>query len=228
MDRNEESPQESELSRRVRELAGEPALEHPWKGLEAVLAADGIDRLRLIGYGSLVNAKSASVTVAEQVARDAKPAMAFGARRVFDYRMDEENSRYLRPEEPDALALLNVHLTGDPDDCLNGVVIETPLGDLPALREREADYSLARIAFRFWEGEEIHSAWILTCAEGSRGGPSRLQSNLTPNLDYYRVCRDGAASFGPAFLDAWLDTTYLGDATTTVRDWERDASARFG
>ncbi len=201
-------------------------LEHPWAGLEDRLKKDGSGRLRLIGYGSLVNAESAAMTLAEEVAQNAGPVMAYGARRVFDYRMDAVNSRYEDPKAPDALALLNVRLTGDPGDCFNGVVIEAPLEDLPALRERETDYCLAPIAYRRWDESEIQSGWVLTCVEGTPGGASRIRRNLTPNPRYYRVCRDGAGAFGKAFLATWLECTFLGDGETPVRDWERDAGVR--
>ncbi len=212
---------DSGLARRVRELSQEPLLAHPWEGLEEKLAEEGRDRLRLIGYGSLVNANSAAVTVTEEIARRALPVIAYGALRVFDYRMDPANSRYQGPDTPDALALLNLRLTGNPGDCFNGVVIETPLEHLPALRDRESDYSLARIAFRNWNESEIQSAWVLSCVEGTPGGELRLDRTLTPNRDYYRVCRDGAESFGTAFLDAWLDSAFLGDGKMRVREWER-------
>lgn len=214
------------LSRRVRELVNEPMLEHPWAGLEESLTKEGRDRLRLIGYGSLVNADSAAMTLAEEVARNAAPVMAYGARRLFDYRMDAVNSRYQDPQAPDALALLNVWLTGDPGDCFNGVVIEIPLEDLPALREREADYCLAPIVYRRWDESEAQSGWVLSCVEGTPGGASRIRRNLTPNRRYYRVCRAGAEAFGQAFLAAWLETTFLGDGETPVRDWERDEGVR--
>ena len=211
----------SSLGGLVRQLADKKTLEHSWQGLEELLAAEGVERLRLLGFGSLVNADSAAATLAEDAARGGTAVMAYGARRVFDYRMDGANSRYLLPEAPDARALLNTRVTGDPADRLNGVLLETPLGDLAALREREADYSLARVAFRPWGMEEVGSAWILTCEPGTRAGRRRIRMNLTPNPCYYQVCREGAASFGPEFLQTWLDTTFLADGATRVADWER-------
>jgi len=195
---------------------------YPWSGLEDSLREAGESHLRLVGYGSLVNAESASATIAEASANQAAPVIAHGVRRIFNYEMDPSLSRYLSPDNPRARALLNAECGEIGITALNGVLLEIRLDDLPALREREADYDLAPVVCEPWGGGngEASLAWVLVCSPVPGTGPARVNNELIPNPDYYRVCREGAASFGEDFLDAWLESTFLGDGRTSMREWE--------
>lgn len=195
---------------------------HPWDGLESCLRETGADCLSLVGYGSLVNAASAAMTVSSSGVRGPRPVVAFGVRRVFNYAMDAARSRYVSSALPEARALLNVRLSGKIEHALNGALLEIGFSDLPALRERESDYDLAPVACLNWGGEnrDPFVAWILVCSEHGERGKRRVDNELLPNNDYYSVCREGAESYGPEFLSAWLDSTFLGNGETSVRTWE--------
>ncbi len=206
------------------EAAGLPVFSHPWNGLEEFLRTSGRGALPLVGYGSLVNASSAAVTIRAAPGGRARPVAAFGVRRIFNYEMDANHSRYVAARDPDARALLNARVTREDSDCLNGVLLEVPITDLPALRKRETDYDLEAVFCVDWSRglSRAFPAWILVCPEEGERGRRRVNNNLTPNHSYYRVCRDGASSFGEEFLEAWLDSSCLGDGVTTVREWERE------
>ena len=211
------------VGERMREAARLSAFVHPWNGLEACLRESGEGALRLVGYGSLVNAASAAMTVSGSGLRGPTPVVAFGVRRVFNYVMDPANSNYSRSVRPNARALLNVRKSGKMDHALNGTLLEVGLEDLPALRERESDYDLAPVACLNWGGEDRSSfiAWILVCGEGGERGKRRVDNQLLPHREYYSICREGAKSYGSEFLSAWLESTFLGDGETTVGAWER-------
>lgn len=52
-------------------------------------------------------------------------------------------------------------------------------------------------------------------------GRQLVNNDLLPNVPYYKICREGAAAISEAFLELWLDTSFLGDGRT-VRQWEKD------
>jgi DNA-binding transcriptional LysR family regulator len=111
-----------------------------------------------------------------------------------------------------------LHLPEDVfEPCGVNNVLHVSLEDLPALRQREDGYDLHPVACSDWA--EPHGdaglAWILVAPDPPGDAP------LEPHRRYYGVCRAGAAGMGPAFLAAWLRTTYLADGVTPVEDWER-------
>lgn len=192
-----------------------PSMEYPWDGLEQRLGRELPAPLPLIGYGSLVNASSASPTLSPPAAKPL-PVRAWGARRVFDYPMAPDQSRYGPPKTPRACAALNIHVTKTSDDWFNGILMSVNREDVPRLRERERGYALEPLPYEAWDSStESGIAWALAYPTGQD------KRGLLPHEAYYGVCRAGAASYGPEFLDAWLSTTFLADGTTTVQTWEQ-------
>lgn len=199
---------------------------YPWAELEDELARAGRADLRLIGYGSLVNAGSARRTLSSE---HRIPVLVAGARRLFNYVMDPIPDRYGPPQRAAARAALNARATYRPDDRLNGVLTHVPLDEIPALRARETGYDLVPVPYVPWAAptSEPELAYLLEAPEGAaRGGRVRTRPDVEPHPAYYAVCRQGAASFGNPFLAFWLDTTFLADGVTTARDWEREALAK--
>lgn len=216
-----EGGEPSPLAAALEALARARSFTHPWEGLESHTFDSGAQMVKLVGYGSLVNAASAAVTLRESAAPP-RPVVAHGARRVFNYRMSEQ-SRYRVTAESRDRALLNVDWTRDPADTISGVLLEVAFSDLPALRLREADYDLVPVVCVDWDSANPipEPAYVLCCDEQSGLGRVRVDRSLMPNRDYYRLCRDGAESFGSAFLRHWLDSTFLADGITRVGEWEQ-------
>jgi hypothetical protein len=158
------------------------------------------------------------------------PVVAFGVRRLFNYEIDERVSRYGPPVTPRSRGALNVVVTGNPEDAINGILLSVHSGDIRAFRLREKGYDLVPVATIPWERREEHPtiAYILQCPDEPRDGRVRTSHDVQPHLAYYRACRDGAASFGEEFLRFWLATTYLADGVTPVAGWETGGLAEGG
>ncbi|MDA2912528.1 hypothetical protein MYX77_00960 [Acidobacteriia bacterium AH_259_A11_L15] len=120
---------------------------------------------------------------------------------------------------------MNVRLTGDINDAINGIMVEISVKDIPALQAREVGYDLAPIACLRWNDleETPFVAYILCCPDEPRDGKRRTNDGLEPHREYYKVCRRGAAEVGEEFLRFWLSTTYLADGVTPVAQWEATA-----
>jgi len=193
-----------------------PWWRYPWDGLEEQLDQD----LRLIGYGSLVHAGSARRTVSSE---HRVPVIVAGAKRLFNYEMDPVPDRYGPLRVPEDRAALNVRVTYRPDDLLNGVHTRVAREEIAALRTREAGYDLLPVPWVPWTAPERPPAvaYILTAPEEVIAGRRRTSAAINPHRQYYALCRAGAASFGAEFLAFWLESTFLADGTTPVREWER-------
>ncbi|HYH68683.1 MAG TPA: hypothetical protein VD866_28580 [Urbifossiella sp.] len=209
-----------EVCRLAARLGADPGYPYPWEGLEAALGRAG-RRLPLIGYGSLMDPGSAARTIRPGAERRA--VVAFGARRVFNYAMPYAVlTRLGWATDTSARAALNVYPTGNPADVLNGVRIEIPEADIPALRAREQGYDLRPLACLDWDEPAGRPAvgYVLCAPDNPPDGSQRTDDALTPQPDYARLCRDGAAGFGAAFEAFYLATTWLADRRTTAASWE--------
>ncbi|HKB35566.1 MAG TPA: hypothetical protein VKD72_03875 [Gemmataceae bacterium] len=220
------------LQRALDELRTQTPYVYPWAGLEG--------GIRLVGYGSLLNAASAARTLAPAGPRRA--VLAFGARRLFDSEMSAAAlQRYGAGPDSRGGAALNVRVTGAIGDAVNGILFDIPAEEIEPLRQREIGYDLAPVICFPWErlvGQTFLSAeerqtgmsappspfvaHILTrpahpAAEASRNGP------LLPHRAYYLLCREGAASVSDSFLRFFLASTFLADGLTPVAEWEREA-----
>jgi cation transport regulator ChaC len=186
---------------------------YPWHGLESRLRSNG-SPLMLIGYGSLLNPASARVTL--RSVRHDRPVIARGCIRVFDYPISSRSAsaRY-GTVRPGHNAVLNVH-PADDAHSVGGVLFDVAIDDIPALRAREVNYDLWPVRFRWFDSPDdadtMH-AYILY-------RPNPPADPMLPHPRYYRVCREGAESLGHAFLDHYLDSTFLQDRVTTIRAWE--------
>jgi len=192
------------------------------KDLEEVISRGEMQSLPFVGYGSLLNTKSASLTLTPEVLKSRIPVIAFGARRIFNYSMGEAVTRYGVPENEIESAALNVRLTGSIHDTLNAVLINIPIEEIPKLRDREIGYDLEPIVCVRWNGNdnEPFIAYILQCPDNPRTGKVRTNNTLMPHRIYIQKCRDGAEEFGTQFLEFWLSSTYLANGITTIKEWE--------
>ena len=199
-----------------------PTYPYPWDSLESNMEQTGETTLRLMGYGSLINAASASQTLTVQQVERRNPVIAFGLRRLFNYPIPRENRRYRLSRTNEVEMALNVLLTGNIDDMVNGVLIEVDLPELPELRLRELNYDLVPIVCIAWDSpdESPLIAYTLHCPDDPFNERTTGGDYLIPNVDYYEICRRGAEEFGDEFLELWLQSTYLADACTPVSQWE--------
>ncbi len=195
---------------------------YPWKTLERDLKKRRISKLPLIVYGSMINIRSSAQTLSKKSITGRKPIIAFGVRRIFNYEMPANTARYRISTNPIERAALNVRLTGEIKDVVNGVLLNISLKDIPNTRARELDYDLIPVACLYWKDLSIHPfiAYILRCPNTLQDGRKGTNDKIEPNPDYYLICRKGAADFGKKFLLFWLATTFLANGKTSVQHWE--------
>lgn len=209
------------ISEKMTEALQEPVYLYPWESLERDLETRGLSRFPIVAYGSLINIKSVAVTLQDKSLGQRRPVIAFGARRLFNYKMPKDNRRY-GPTTGRYRAALNLRTTDNIDDVVNGILFEITLGEIPAMRAREIGYDLVPVATIGWNETEdpVFLAYILRCPDEPLGGKRLTSDNIVPHRQYYLICRGGAREISENFLRFWLATTYLADGVTPVSQWE--------
>jgi len=216
------SPSQLRVARREMErVRRHPPYAYPWEELVRDLRGRGGETMRLVVYGSLLSLESASHTLSHPGARE--PVLCLGGRRLFQYRIPRDNTRYGPPPIARENAALNVVATGRLEDIFNGILLSIDLAEIDALRGREVGYDLSPVLCLRWNdlGAPPFISHTLSCPDDPDRGDGRLDATLLPHRRYYQVCREGAGSLGDRFLDLWLETTYLADGITPVGDWEK-------
>lgn len=196
-------------------------LAYPWPGLEERLAAQAAPVLHLVGYGSLLEPDSARRTVLDTPDDGHPPVLAWGARRLFDYEMsDAGRERYGAAAEGRERAALDVRWTGRAADGFNGRLLDVAVDHLEALRRREVGYDLAPVVWQPWDEPDAAPAVAFALCASRRpvGGRVRVRDDVLPCPPYLEICRRGARRVSPAFEQVLLDTTFLADGTTPLRD----------
>ena len=199
-------------------VSGQPSFRFPWEGLVGHLTAQPEAHLPLVGYGSLLSLASAQRTI-RQADTVRTPCIEIGCRRVFNYRMpDRVLKRYAVPPGSRERAALNVVVTQDPQDVINGVLITVKPADIPALREREFGYDLIPVSYLPWNpvaGEALNSAYVLSAPDAAWCPAYQVTDpTILPQPDYAQLCEDAAGGHSPEFHQMYLETTYLADKQT--------------
>ncbi|GEM_PF-2264304 len=203
--------------------------EYPWNGLEEYLQERGIKTIRLFGYGSLINKKSASRTLPNSAESSFVQAISFGIVRLLDYEMpDVVRARSMYSTTPGNLGrgLFNARFTGSLCDKANGIYFEIGLDEIQKLRKREIGYDLRSVVCLPWDDieGEIFPAFALGCS--GRLWEGRMLSNreLLPHKDYYVLCKTGAKEVSQHFYECFLQTAFIADGYTRVFEWESSQS----
>jgi hypothetical protein len=140
---------------------------YAWDGLEDDLQARNESHFVLMGYGSLINTRSAAVTLNKSTLASRRPGICFGARRLFNNEMPTTTGRYSQSEDDQVRAGLMAYYTGMASDVMNGVLMDVNMSEIPALRQREIGYDLHPVVAMEWgeEHETLTVAYIL-CTSG--------------------------------------------------------------
>lgn len=220
--------EKSKLSSQAAQFSAEylskyPHFKYPVKDPQLITPLFPNDKVVIFGYGSLINKASAARTLSPEVMSTYKPALAFGLKRVFNYRAGN-TSNWGDPQRPTDLAMLNVSKTDKMENMVNGVTFEVPLSDLDRLIEREIGYDLIPIPVIAWDDKSDNPhffvAYTFSASSEQRDGKSYVSPCINPVPGYAMASRDGAATNGKEFLDFWVKTTYLADKKTSFTDWE--------
>ena len=199
---------------------------YPWDGLESAIESLPGQFLSMVGYGSLMNPASASITI-QSTTTTRTPWLTFGCRRVFNYEMTPGGlSRYGSPETPTERAALNVFMTGNVAERVNGILITLAASDVPALRSREVGYDLVPVVSIPWDWNDATEPTVayLLLARDVAPKPEwqRVNPNLLPHPAYRRLCQAGAEQIGPEFLELFLTSSYLADKQTSLKEWKQE------
>lgn len=189
---------------------------YPWTGLEAYLASVNASQLGLLAYGSLMSRQSAGLTVSVDSEGSFVPVIAYGIRRIFNYRMSNTGTvRHGIPTTPRNVAALNVQSTDDLQDLVNGFLLQISISDIPSLRERETGYDLVQVVAKTWDQQMAVPGPVFALESPD------VDETILPHLQYLQTCERGALSVSDEFLDCFRRTTFLADGTALI-DWHRD------
>jgi hypothetical protein len=216
------------IGEKIRAFSTYPSIEYPNRDTPQVLKKFPDGKVLLFGYGSLLNATSASRSVSLEAVQSMRPVIAFGLKRIFNYKAMNV-TRWGSDLEENERAMLNIEPTTTFNHIINGVVMEINPEDLGLLVERERGYDLVPILVADWNkvlsedpSVNIEIAYTFFVPDELRDGIDYTQTKYYPVRGYLQAVREGAEVFGPEFLDYWNATTYLGDGTTSVSEWNEE------
>lgn len=198
-----------------------------WDALEDCLKKSGREGFYLFGFGSLMNKQTnyqPNINI---------PGVVFGVKRMYNLEhADPEDSVLGLPTlgyEHERLRL-NVQLTKRPTDMVNGLLLKFAIGtkSYEDLKKREKLYRLVSVkvllySSLFQRKPIFEDAYILV------GDKEKNALEGDPHIVYNSLVIDGCKELeddgAPGFLSLFLDTTYLSDGKTRVREWIRRNSS---
>jgi len=215
------------LGKAAAELSTYPSLMYPNQDSEQIIKKYPNGKILLFGYGSLINATSAARSVSPEAIRSMRPVIAFGFKRIFNYKA-KNVSRWGDNLSENERAMLNIEPTTTFNHMINGVVMEISPKDLADLIQRETGYDLVPMLVANWKevtsespSPTIEIAYTFYVPDELRNGTDYTQTKYYPVRGYLEAVQEGAAVYGPKFLDYFNATTYLGNGTTSVSEWNK-------
>ena len=193
----------------------EVAEEHfyPWNTIDIV--PDSPVRLPLVGYGSLMNLRSARRTLSEQSVSSARPVLVMGVRRVYEYVMSPRGRKIYGEQGAEGrFGVLNARASEDSNDWFNGIQYQLNAADIMALAERESAYDLLPAWTIPWNAKNSapQIGYFLSCRTESHAGRQLLDSQLLPHPNYHAICEDGCRDVSSDFLAAFRRSTWVQEA----------------
>lgn len=222
------------LKNKKEELEQLPKFEYPFdEKLKDYLNSLETDTIPIFSYGSLLNHESAKRSVSEQTLNTMEPAVGFGLQRVFNRDIDISESDRYDQDHPKERGMLNVEYTGSFQDLINGVIINITQDEIEDICIREDGYDLVPIFNMHWDTfsdpkienyKETHTSISYTfyAPDEERQGSIPVDESIFPIKQYYKLVKNGAKKYGQDFLDLWVDTTFLADKETNVKQWEKE------
>lgn len=203
-----------------------PSTIYPNTDYQGILKKYPKGKVLIFGYGSLMNRESALRSVSAAAVETMRPVVAFGFKRLFNYKVSNV-SRWGSNLPENERAMLNIHPTTTYEHIINGVVMELTPEDLIKLIGRESGYDLVPIFVADWQAMisanpkiKIEIAYTFIVPDELRGGIDYTQTKYYPVRGYLQASREGALVFGEPFLQFWNETTYLGDGITPIGQWD--------
>jgi len=171
-------------------------------------------RCDFIAQGTLINKHSIDQTIGRASLHG--PVIASGVRRIFNFALIDENyedngERYQRSGDATHRATLNILPTNDAQDKVNGILFSALTADIDSLAEREYGYDLLPVEYKM-AGEKAY-AYMFIARQGSKVVGNRVLDDILPNESSLSICLNGAATYGLAFLQMWIESCYLANET---------------
>jgi hypothetical protein len=221
-----------QLKNKKEELENLPRFEYPFdEKLKRYLDELDQETIPIFSYGSLLNYESAQRSVSEQTLETMEPAVGFGLKRVFNRDVDISGSNKYNQDHPKERGMLNVDYTESFSDLINGVIMNITKEEIENICIREEGYDLVPIFNIHWDiltdekiqnYQEAHisTSYTFYAPPEKRQGEIPVDESIFPIKQYYKLVKDGAKRYGDEFLDLWVDTTFLADKETNVKEWE--------
>ncbi len=186
------------------------------------------DRTSFITYGTLINKESIRKTVSGSLS--AKPVVALGVRRIFNFALMDENyvdqgGRYERSPHENHISTLNIQYTGQSSDKVNGILLSFSSAETDAIAEREYGYDIVPVDY---EVNDMREPAFMFIARKSREIGYRVRDDILPNESALITCLTGAYTYGREFLDMWIRSCFLADGKALMEHPHyRDMVDRF-
>jgi cation transport regulator ChaC len=206
-----------------------PALDYPNDGFEYLSDRFFSHKVRIFGYGSLMNKLSASRSVKDDALETMRPAIAYGVKRLFNYKA-VNTQRWGENQDPKEKAMLNVVPTLNIASVANGVVIEVDFEDFHRLVQRETGYDLVPVLVTYWDDVRAQNpevkvllAYTFAASHELRNHIDYTSTKYYPVRGYLHAVQDATLAYGEEFARMWNLTTYLADGTTSVDEWDESS-----
>jgi len=216
------------VSAKMPDLVTYPFFHYPNEGHEQVLKYFPNGKILIFGYGSLMNKASASRSLKAEAVETMKTAIAFGVKRIFNYKA-AKTVHWGANRHPKERAMLNLMQTLNISSLANGVTIEVDEEDFNSLILRETGYDLVPILVMYaadMDSEnpepEIRVAYTFVAMNELRNHINYTHTKYYPVRGYLRAVQQAAATHGDKFACMWDCTTYMADGTTTIREWDQE------
>ncbi len=167
-----------------------------------ITQALGTNRVPIIGYGSLLNKKSAAETFEPETIETFTPVTGWDFQRIFNVIPPGESQRRRADDPADAWGLLNIQ--ENPGYYFNGALYQLGREDFVKGRIREAHYNLVPIKITVAGKSEPQIAYAYAVKD-----QAYLRDDITPIPGYYSLVLDAVEEAGVE--EEFRKTTYLAD-----------------
>jgi len=218
----------NKVSEKLPELASYPSYRYPNKCHKQTQKLFPGEKVLVFGYGSLMNKQSASRSVKEEALETMQPVIAFGVKRLFNYKASKTD-HWGANQHPKEKAMLNLMQTTNLRSMANGVTLEVDAEDFNRLVERETGYDLVPVLVTAWKDlveqnpePEIRIAYTFIAANELRNHIDYTSTEYYPVRGYLHAIQQTTYTFGEEFAHMWDTTTYLADGTTKINEWDQE------
>lgn len=209
-------------------LVMHPFFTYPNENVESVLSHFPNGKIRVFGYGSLMNKISAGRSLKSSAVESMHPSIAFGVKRVFNYKATV-TKHWGADQNKKEKAMLNLVQTLNIASVANGVTIEVDIEDFKRLVDRETGYDLVPILVAPWDdirtqnpNIDVQVAYTFVAAHELRDNIDYTSTEYYPVRGYLHAVQDASTAYGDEFARMWNSTTYLADGTTSINDWDEE------